>query len=185
MGISLVVGSDRSLFIADTRIHEVPNAEELADIAIEAAQYARKFGHEPRVALLSYSNFGQPMRPHMERIREAVRILEARKVDFEFDGDMQAGVALNYELMQDVYPFCRLSGPANVLVMPALHSASITSGMLGAMGGGTVIGPILVGLSKPIQIVPLGSTVNDLVHIAAFAAHDAIVADTQRALPGV
>ena len=185
MGISLVVGSDRSLFIADTRIHEVPNAEELADIAIEAAQYARKFGHEPRVALLSYSNFGQPMRPHMERIREAVRILEARKVDFEFDGDMQAGVALNYELMQDVYPFCRLSGPANVLVMPALHSASITSGMLGEMGGGTVIGPILVGLSKPIQIVPLGSTVNDLVHIAAFAAHDAIVAETQKALPGV
>jgi len=185
MGISLIVGSDRSLFIADTRIHEVPDAEELTDIAIEAAQYARKFGHEPRVALLSYSNFGQPMRPHMERIREAVRILEARRVDFEFDGDMQAGVALNYELMQDVYPFCRLSGPANVLVMPALHSASITSGMLGAMGGGTVIGPILVGLSKPIQIVPLGSTVNDLVHIAAFAAHDAIVADTQRALPGV
>ena len=185
MGISLIVGSDRSLFIADTRIHEVPDAKELADIAIKAAQYARKFGHEPRVALLSYSNFGQPMRPHMERIREAVRILEARKVDFEFDGDMQAGVALNYELMQDVYPFCRLSGPANVLVMPALHSASITSGMLGAMGGGTVIGPILVGLSKPIQIVPLGSTVNDLVHIAAFAAHDAIVADTQRALPGV
>ena len=185
MGISLIVGSDRSLFIADTRVHEVPDAEELADIAIEAAQYARKFGHEPRVSLLSYSNFGQPMRPHMERIREAVRILEARKVDFEFDGDMQAGVALNYELMQDVYPFCRLSGPANVLVMPALHSASITSGMLGAMGGGTVIGPILVGLSKPIQIVPLGSTVNDLVHIAAFAAHDVIVADTQRALPGV
>ena len=178
MGISLIVGSDRSLFIADTRVHEVPDAEELADIAIEAAQYARKFGHEPRVALLSYSNFGQPMRPHMERIREAVRILEARKVDFEFDGDMQAGVALNYELMQDVYPFCRLSGPANVLVMPALHSASITSGMLGSMGGGTVIGPILVGLSNPIQIVPLGSTVNDLVHIAAFAAHDAIVADT-------
>jgi malate dehydrogenase (oxaloacetate-decarboxylating)(NADP+) len=185
MGISLVVGSDRSLFIADTRIHEVPDAEELADIAIEAAQYARKFGHEPRVALLSYSNFGQPMRPHMERIREAVRILEARKVDFEFDGDMQAGVALNYELMQDVYPFCRLSGPANVLVMPTLHSASITSGMLGEMGGGTVIGPILVGLSKPIQIVPLGSTVNDLVNIAAFAAHDAIVADKQKALPGV
>jgi malate dehydrogenase (oxaloacetate-decarboxylating)(NADP+) len=185
MGISLIVGSDRSLFIADTRIHEVPDAAELADIAIEAAQYARKFGHEPRVALLSYSNFGQPMRPHMERIREAVRILEARKVDFEFDGDMQASVALNYDLMQDVYPFCRLSGPANVLVMPALHSASITSGMLGEMGGGTVIGPILVGLSKPIQIVPLGSTVNDLVNIAAFAAHDAIVADKQKALPGV
>ena len=185
MGISLVVGQDRSLFIADTRIHEVPDAEELADIAVEAAQYARKFGHEPRVALLSYSNFGQPSRPHMERIRNAVSILEDRNVDFEFDGDMQAGVALNYELMQNVYPFCRLSGPANVLVMPALHSASISSGLLAAIGGGTVIGPILVGLSKPIQVVPLGSTVNDLVNIAAFAAHDAIVADTQRDLPGV
>ncbi|MEL0018977.1 MAG: NADP-dependent malic enzyme [Rickettsiales bacterium] len=173
MGISLVAGRDRLFFIADTRVHEVPNAEELADIATEAAQFARKFGHEPRVALLSYSNFGQPMRPHMERIREAVSILEARKVDFEFDGDMQAGVALDVEMMRKVYPFCRLSGPANVLVMPALHSASISSTMIGAMGGGTVIGPILIGLSKPIQIVPLGSTVNDLVYIAAFAAHEA------------
>lgn len=185
IGISLVAGRDRSFFIADTRIHEVPTAEELADIAEEAAQFARKFGHEPRVALLSYSNFGQPMRPHMERIREAVSILEKRKVDFEFDGDMQAGVALDVDLMREVYPFCRLSGPANVLVMPALHSASISSTMLGAMGGGTVVGPVLVGLSKPIQIVPLGSTANDLVHIAAFAAHDAIVAETQKALPGV
>ncbi|MEE2689636.1 MAG: NADP-dependent malic enzyme [Pseudomonadota bacterium] len=185
IGISLVVGSGRSLFIADTRVHEVPTAEELSDIAVEAAQYARKFGHEPRVALLSYSNFGQPSRPHMERIRDAVEILEARKVDFEFDGDMQAGVALNYDLMQKVYPFCRLSGPANVLVMPALHSASISSSLLGSMGGATVIGPILVGLSKPIQVVTLGSSVNDLVNIAAFAAHDAIVADTQKALPGV
>ena len=185
MGISLVVASDRSLFIADTRVHEVPTAEELADIAVEAAQYARKFGHEPRVALLSYSNFGQPSRPHMERIRDAVSILESRNVDFEFDGDIQAGVALNYDLMQDVFPFCRLSSAANVLVMPALHSASISSNLLGSVGGATVIGPILVGLSKPIQVVPLGSSVNDLVNIAAFAAHDAIVSDAQKVLPGV
>ena len=185
MGISLVVASDRSLFIADTRVHEVPTAEELADIAIEAAQYARKFGHEPRVALLSYSNFGQPSRPHMERIRDAVSILESRNVDFEFDGDIQAGVALNYDLMQEVFPFCRLSSAANVLVMPALHSASISSNLLDSVGGATVIGPILVGLSKPIQVVPLGSSVNDLVNIAAFAAHDAIVSGAQKGLPGV
>ena len=179
MGVSLVAGRDHSFLIADTRIHEVPTAEELADIASEAAQFARKFGHDPRVALLSFSNFGQPMRPHMQRIRDAVSILEDRQVDFEFDGDMQAGVALDYDLMQDVFPFCRLTGPANVLVMPALHSASISSNLMAAVGGGTVIGPILVGLSKPIQIVPLGSSVNDLVNIAAFAAHDAIVADSQ------
>ena len=184
MGVSLVAGRDHSFLIADTRIHEVPTAEELADIASEAAQFARKFGHDPRVALLSFSNFGQPMRPHMKRIRDAVSILEDRQVDFEFDGDMQASVALDYDLMQDVFPFCRLTGPANVLVMPALHSASISSNLMAAVGGGTVIGPILVGLSKPIQIVPLGSSVNDLVNIAAFAAHDAIVADSQANLVG-
>ena len=184
MGVSLVAGRDHSFLIADTRIHEVPTAEELADIASEAAQFARKFGHDPRVALLSFSNFGQPMRPHMQRIRDAVSILEDRQVDFEFDGDMQAGVALDYDLMQDVFPFCRLTGPANVLVMPALHSASISSNLMAAVGGGTVIGPILVGLSKPIQIVPLGSSVNDLVNTAAFAAHDAIVADSQANLAG-
>ncbi|MDP7392295.1 MAG: phosphate acyltransferase, partial [Alphaproteobacteria bacterium] len=185
MGVSLVAGRDHSFLISDTRIHEVPNAEELADIAEESAQFARKFGHDPRVALLSFSNFGQPMRPHMERIRDAVAILEERKVDFEFDGDMQADVALDYDLMKDVFPFCRLTGPANVLVMPALHSASISSNLMAAVGGGTVIGPVLVGLSKPIQIVPLGASVNDLVNIAAFAAHDAIVAETQTNLPGV
>ena len=185
MGVSLVAGRDHSFLISDTRIHEVPNAEELADIAEESAQFARKFGHDPRVALLSFSNFGQPLRPHMERIRDAVAILEERKVDFEFDGDMQADVALDYDLMKEVFPFCRLTGPANVLVMPALHSASISSNLMAAVGGGTVIGPVLVGLSKPIQIVPLGASVNDLVNIAAFAAHDAIVAETQTNLPGV
>ena len=185
MGVSLVTGHDHSFLIADTRIHEVPTAGELADIAVEAAQFARRFGHNPRVALLSFSNFGQPMRPHMQRIREAVSILEDRQVDFEFDGDMQASVALDYDLMQDVFPFCRLTGPANILVMPALHSASISSNLMAAVGGGTVIGPILVGLSKPVQIVPLGSSVNDLVNIAAFAAHDAIIAKTHTNLSDV
>ena len=121
----------------------------------------------------------------MERIRAAVSILESRNVDFEFDGDMQTGVALNYDLMQDVFPFCRLSGAANVLVMPALNSASISSNLLGSVGGATVIGPILFGLSKPIQVVPLGSSVNNLVNIAAFAAHESIISDAQKDLPGV
>jgi len=110
----------------------------------------------------------------MQRVREAVEILDGRKVDFEYDGDMQADSALNFELMKQLYPFCRLTGPANCLVMPALHSASISAKMLRELGGGTVIGPIMLGLSKPVQIVQMGSTVNDLVNAAALAAHDAI-----------
>lgn len=178
LGLQIIVARDRTVFIADTNVHEVPDAEALADIAVESAAKARQLGHEPRVALLSFSNFGNPMRPHADRIREAVRILDQRKVDFEYDGDMAADTALNYSLMQRLYPFCRLSGPANVLVMPALHSANIGAKLLQELGGGTVIGPILLGLSNPAQVVQMGATVNDIVHAAALAAHDAITADS-------
>jgi malate dehydrogenase (oxaloacetate-decarboxylating)(NADP+) len=156
------------------RVHERPSAEELADIAMESAAYARRLGHAPRVALLSYSNFGQPSSATTERIRDAVAILDRRGVDFEYDGDMAADTALNPELMARLYPFCRLTGPANVLVMPALHSASIAAKLMQEIGGGTVIGPILLGLEKPVQIVQMGATADDLVMAAALAAHDAI-----------
>ncbi len=175
MAVTVVVTQGRTVFISDTNVHEVPTAEELADIAIQTAAYARQFGQEPRVALASFSNFGQPMRPHMERVREAVKILDGRKVDFEYDGEMQADTALNYNLMQQVYPFCRLSDAANCLIMPALHSASISAKLLRVLGGGTVIGPVMIGLSKPVQIMQMGSTVNDIVNAAALAAHDAIL----------
>jgi len=174
MGVTVMVAQGRTVFIADTNVHEVPTPEELADIATQTANYARQYGQEPRVALTSFSNFGQPMRPHMQRVRDAVEILDSRKVDFEYDGDMQADSALNFELMKQLYPFCRLTGPANCLIMPALHSASISAKMLRVLGGGTVIGPIMLGLSKPVQIVQMGATVNDLVNAAALAAHDAI-----------
>ncbi|MGH6959596.1 MAG: phosphate acyltransferase, partial [Dongiaceae bacterium] len=164
----------------DTTVHELPTPEELADIAIQTARKARQFGHEPRVALLSFSNFGNPLREKAERVRLAVNELDERKVssrrevDFEYDGEMQADVALNFELMQARYPFCRLSGPANVLIMPALHSANISAKLLQYLGGGTVIGPTLMGLAKPAQIVQTGATVSDLVTAAAFAAFDAM-----------
>ena len=148
--------------------------EELADITIQSAAEARHLGHEPRVALLSFSNFGNPMREKAERIREAVALLDRRKVDFEDDGEMQANVALDFNLMRTLYPFCRLSGPANVLVMPALHSANISAGLLQQIGGGTVIGPVLIGLAKPAQIVQASATVSDLVNAAALAALDAL-----------
>jgi malate dehydrogenase (oxaloacetate-decarboxylating)(NADP+) len=140
----------------------------LADFASQCAHISRQLGHEPRVALLSFSNFGDPAREKAARIREAVVELDKRRVDFEYDGEMQANVALDYPLMKELYPFCRLNGPANILIMPALHSANITSKLMKQLGG-TVIGPILIGLSKPVQIVQTGSTVNELLTAAAFA----------------
>ncbi|HEY0418310.1 MAG TPA: phosphate acyltransferase, partial [Acetobacteraceae bacterium] len=173
-GLSVVVSRGHTVFIADTTVHELPTPEELADIAVQTAAKARQMGHEPRVALLSFSNFGQHLRGRAEHVREAVELLDRRRVDFEYDGEMSADVALNYELMNRLYPFCRLSGPANVLVMPALHAADIGAKLLHAMGGGQLIGPLLIGLDKPVQIVPMGSTVTDLVTAAALAAHDAL-----------
>ncbi len=174
IGLQIVITEDRTIFIADMRVHERPSAEELADIAVESADYARRVGHEPRVALLSHSNFGQPSSVATNRVGEAVAILDKRGVDFEYDGEMAADTALNPELMARLYPFCRLSGPANVLVMPALHSASIAAKLMREIGGGTVVGPILIGLEKPVQIVQMGATADDLVTAAALAAHDAI-----------
>jgi len=175
MALTMVMVRGRTVFIADTNVHELPSPEQLADIACQAAAKARAFGHEPRVAMLSFSNFGNPMREKAERIRQAVEVLDARDVDFEYDGEMSADVALDPE-MRRLYPFCRLTGPANVLVMPALHSANISYKLLQRFAGGSVIGPIIMGLEKPAQIVQMGATVSDLVNAAAIAAHEAIIA---------
>ena len=171
IGASIALCRGRTVLIADTAIHDMPTAEELAAIAVEAAGVARRLGYEPRVALLAYSTFGHPSGERSERVREAVKILDKRHVDFEYDGEMAADVALNRDAMA-AYPFCRLSGPANVLVMPAIHSASISTKMLQELGGSTVIGPLLVGLDKPVQIVGLSATDTDLVNMAAIAAYN-------------
>jgi malate dehydrogenase (oxaloacetate-decarboxylating)(NADP+) len=177
-GLSMILTRGRTVFLADTTVHELPDPEQLADIAIQSAAQARAMGHEPRVAFLSYSNFGNPMRETAKRVRDAVAVLDSRVVDFEYDGEMQANVALDGDLMRQLYPVCRLSGPANVLIMPALHTANISAKLLQKLGGGHVIGPLLIGMSKPAQIVPLGATVNDLVTVAALAAYDAITETT-------
>ena len=171
-GVSIILARGRTVFAADTSVHELPSAVELADIAVQTAEVARRLGQEPRIAFLSYSNFGNPMWPTGQRIRDAVQLLDSRNVGFEYDGEMSADIALTPEL-QRIYPFSRLSGPANVLIMPALHSASIASQLLQELGGGTVIGPMLVGLGKPVQIVSMGATVTDLVNLAALAAYEA------------
>ncbi len=173
LGLTMMLARGRTVFIADTAVLDEPTSVELADIAAQAAAEARRLGHEPRVALLSFSNFGNPMREKAERIRDAVALLDMRTVDFEYDGEMSADVALDPELMQRLYPFCRLSGPANVLVMPDLHAANIAAKLLQRLGGGTVIGPILHGLSKPVQILQMGANASDVVNLAALAAHDA------------
>ena len=169
IGVSLVLSRGRPVIVADTAITEMPTAEELAQIAIEAAGVARRLGYEPRVAMLAFATFGHPTGERAARVQEAVRILDGQRVDFEYDGEMAADVALNKELMA-AYPFCRLSDTANVLVMPAFHSASISTKMLQELGGATVMGPLSVGLDKPIQIVPLGAKDADIVNMAALAA---------------
>ncbi|HEV8680934.1 MAG TPA: phosphate acyltransferase, partial [Stellaceae bacterium] len=157
-----------------TLVHESPSAAQLAEIAVAAAAKARELGLEPRVALLSYANFGNPPGPHGDRVREATALLDGSNAGFEYDGEMSADVALDHRLMRQLYPFCRLSGPANILVMPGLHSANITAKLLPRLGGGTAVGPLLIGLASPVQIVNVGATVSDLVNLAALAAHDAI-----------
>ena len=169
VGVSAVLARGRTVLVADTMVHEMPTGPELADIAEQAARVARRLGLDPRVALLSYSTFGYPTSERSSNLREAVKLLEARNVDFEFDGEMAADVALDPKAMA-AYPFCRLSGPANVLVMPARHSASISTKMLQQLEGTTVIGPILTGIEKPVQICSMGATVSDILNMAIIAA---------------
>jgi malate dehydrogenase (oxaloacetate-decarboxylating)(NADP+) len=168
IGLSICIARGRTVLVADTAIHEMPSAQELAEIALEAAGVARRLGYDPRVALLSFSTFGHPKAERAEKIQEAVRILDGMRVDFEYDGEMSADVALNRDLMAQ-YPFSRLTGPANVLVMPAFHSASISTKMLQELGGAMVLGPLVVGLDKPVQIASLGATDADIVNMAALA----------------
>jgi malate dehydrogenase (oxaloacetate-decarboxylating)(NADP+) len=171
IGVSLVIARGRTVLVADTAVTEMPDAADIAEIAIEAARVARALGYEPRLALLAFSTFGHPPGERSARVQEAVRLLDKQRVDFEYDGEMAADVALNMEL-REAYPFCRLSGPANVLIMPAFHSASISTKMLMELGGATVIGPILVGLDRSVQIVQLGANDAALVNMAALAAYN-------------
>jgi malate dehydrogenase (oxaloacetate-decarboxylating)(NADP+) len=174
IGYSVVVARHGTVFLADTSINETPTPEQLATIAKQMANNARTMGHEPRVAFMSFSNFGSREIDRIDRIRKAIRLLDAEKVDFEYDGEMQADMALDYELLKSTYPFARLTGPANVLVMPGLHSAHISSRLMQKLGGVTVIGPVIDGLEKPVQIVQMGATVSDLVNHAALAAYGAL-----------
>ena len=169
LGIHIMVGQHHTVFMADTTVNERPTAHELADIAEQTAAVARQMGHEPRVAFLSYSTFGNPEGRWLENLREAVALLDQRRVTFEYEGEMAPDVALNPKLMAN-YPFSRLSQPANVLVMPGLQSANLSAKLLRELGGDSVIGPMLVGLEKSVQIATMASSASELVTLAVLAA---------------
>ncbi|MAB86930.1 MAG: NADP-dependent malic enzyme [Rhodobacteraceae bacterium] len=169
VGVTAILSKGKIILIADTLVHEWPNENDLADIAERGASVARALGLEPRVAFVSFSTFGYPISERAEKMRIAPDVLQKRGVDFEFEGEMAVDVALNVNEMKK-YPFSRLTGPANVLVVPARHSASISVKLMQEMGGATVIGPILTGIDKPIQICSTVSSVNDILNMAAIAA---------------
>jgi malate dehydrogenase (oxaloacetate-decarboxylating)(NADP+) len=168
-GIHLFVGQNHTTFLADTTVNEAPTSEELADIAEQTAAVAKRMGHEPRVAFMSYSTFGNPPGSWLDTIRGAVAILDERRPSFEYEGEMAPDAALNPSIMKN-YPFCRLSAPANILVMPGLQSANISAKLLRELGRGTMIGPMLVGLEKPVQIATMSATATELLTLAVLAA---------------
>ena len=175
-GLNLVVHKGKTIFVGDTSVHEYPNANELAEIAISSARVVRLFGFNPKVAFVSHSTFGQPLTSRTKHIKEAVEILRKKNVNFEFDGDMQPDVALNKEY-QNLYPFSKIVGNANILIMPGQHSAAISYKMMKTLGDIKVIGPLLIGLGLPIEIAPLRSSTSEILNLASIAAYSADIID--------
>ena len=175
-GLNLVVHKGKTIFVGDTSVHEYPTSEQMAEIAISAARVVRLFGFDPKVAFVSHSTFGQPLTSRTKHIKNAVEILKQKKVDFEFDGDMQPDVALD-DKYKSLYPFSKIVGNANILIMPGQHSAAISYKMMKTLGDTKVIGPLLIGLGLPIEIAPLRSSTSEIINLASIAAYSADVID--------
>ena len=178
-GLNLVVHKGKTIFVGDTSVHEYPTSEQLAEIAISAARVVRLFGFDPKVAFVSHSTFGQPLTSRTKHIKNAVEILKEKKVNFEFDGDMQPDVALDEEY-KSLYPFSKIVGNANILIMPGQHSAAISYKMMKTLGDTKVIGPLLIGLGLPIEIAPLRSSTSEIINLASIAAYSADVIDYKK-----
>ena len=178
-GLNLVVHKGKTIFVADTSVHEYPSSEQMSEIAISSARVVRLFGFEPKVAFVSHSTFGQPATSRTKHIKKAVDILKEKKVDFEFDGDMQPDVALNKDY-RNLYPFSNIVGNANILIMPGQHSAAISYKMMKELGDTKVIGPLLIGLGLPIEIAPLRTSTSELINLASIAAYSADVIDYKK-----
>jgi malate dehydrogenase (oxaloacetate-decarboxylating)(NADP+) len=173
-GINIIVGRHHAVLMADTAVTERPTAEQLAAIATRSAAFARRMGMEPRVAFISYTTFGNPPGMHVEDLRDAVKLLDRSGCDFEYEGEMGPDVALNLDAQKRFYPFSRLTGPANVLIMPGLQSASLSAKLLKELGGESVLGPFILGLELPVQIAPMTASASDLVTLAVLAAGSAV-----------
>jgi malate dehydrogenase (oxaloacetate-decarboxylating)(NADP+) len=178
LGYSIMLSHKHNIIIADNTACEFPQTDDLVDITLQTAEASKLLGFKPRVALLSFSNFGNPEREKTARIQDAIKKLDTMNLDFEYDGEMTAEVALNPDA-QKIYPFCRLSGPANILIMPGLNSAAISTHLLEELAGGIFIGPILNGFEYPVQIIPMGSSASDILKVAAFAAIESINAKNE------
>ncbi len=178
-GLNMVVHKGKTIFIGDTSVHEYPTSDQMAEIAMSTARVVRLFGFDPKVAFVSHSTFGQPLTSRTKHIRDAVEILKEKKVDFEFDGDMQPDVALNSEY-EELYPFAKIVGKANILIMPGQHSAAISYKLMKTFGDTKVIGPLLIGLGLPIEIAPLRSSTSEIINLASIAAYSSQVIDYKK-----
>ena len=175
-GLTMIVFKGRTVLVADTNVQDFPSSERLVEVAKSCVRVSRLFGFDPKVAFLSHSTFGKPISRNTKHVREAIEILKRKDVDFDFDGEMQPDVALN-PIYKEIYPFSKIVGNANILIMPALHSAAISTKLMKSFGGAKLIGPLLVGLDQPIEVAPLRSTTSDILNLASIAAYSADVID--------
>jgi len=175
-GLNMLVTPKKTIFIADTQVNDFPSANDLVKISLSSVRVAKLFGFEPKVAFLSHSTFGKPLSRNTKHVRDAIELLKSKKVDFDFDGEMQPDVALNPKY-KETYPFSKIVGNANILIMPALHSAAISTKLMKTIGGAKIIGPLLIGLGLPIEIAPLRSSSNDILNLASVAAYSAEIID--------
>jgi malate dehydrogenase (oxaloacetate-decarboxylating)(NADP+) len=175
-GLNVMVNRGRTVFVADVTVHEIPTAEQLAEIAISSARVVKLFGYEPKVAFLSHSTFGTPKTKATKNLRDAVEILKDKKVDFKFDGEMQPDVALDPKY-KELYPFSEMVGNANVLIMPGRHSAAISFKLMKSLSAVKVVGPLLIGLAQPIEIAPLRSSTSEILNLASVAAYSSDIID--------
>ena len=175
-GMTIIVSKGKTILVADTNVQDFPSAERLVNTSISCVRVARLFGFEPKVAFLSHSTFGKPVSRNTKHVRDAIELLRSKKVNFDFDGEMQPDVALN-PIYQEVYPFSKIVGKANILIMPALHSAAISTKLMKTFGGAKLIGPLLIGLGLPIEVAPLRSSTSDILNLASVAAYSSDVID--------
>ena len=175
-GMTMLVSKGKTILVADTNVKDFPSAQRLVNVSISCVRVSRLFGFEPKVAFLSHSTFGKPVSKNTKHVRDAIEILKTKNVDFDFDGEMQPDVALN-PIYQEIYPFSKIVGKANILIMPALHSAAISTKLMKSFGGAKLIGPLLIGLGMPIEVAPLRSSTSDIINLASIAAYSSDVID--------